>query len=214
MREYVWIAERIAHGGFGRVLDWGCGHGQVSRLLHERGVDVTSFDYVEGAEPGTLRRLEHFPEIEAFASGEPVALPFAEDSFDTVLSCGVLEHVQHPSESLTELRRVLRPGGRLLVYKLPNRYSYLEAIARRAGLYYHGSLPYDRIYNRREAVALLRAARFRVDDFRRTNLLPLTVEHPLVWRLSGAVWRCNVALGKLPPLALLATNLELDATAL
>jgi ubiquinone/menaquinone biosynthesis C-methylase UbiE len=213
MREYLAIADRVAGERPGRVLDWGCGHGQISHLLHDRGVDVVAFDYVEGSAP-TVVRLEHFPEIEAHVSGEPVLLPFPDDHFDTVLSCGVLEHVQQPGDSLRELRRVLRRGGRLLVYKLPNRLSYLEAIARRAGMYYHGALPYDRVYDRRTATALLAAQSFRVDAFRRTNLLPLTVEHPLAWRLSGPIWKLNRALAHLPGVALLATNLELDATAL
>jgi 2-polyprenyl-3-methyl-5-hydroxy-6-metoxy-1,4-benzoquinol methylase len=213
MREYRAIADRVVRERPGRVLDWGCGHGQISQLLRERGVDVVAYDYVEGSEP-TVVRLEHFPEIEAHVSGEPVLLPFPDDHFDTVLSCGVLEHVQQPGNSLRELHRVLRPGGRLLIYKLPNRLSYLEAIARRAGMYYHGALPYDRVYDRRSAIALVAAQGFRVDAFRRTNLLPLTVEHPLAWRLSGPIWKLNRALAHIPGLSLLATNLELDATAL
>lgn len=213
MREYVAIAERIAADHPGSVLDWGCGHGQISHLLRERGVDVVAFDYVEGADAG-VRPLEHFPEIEAYVSGDPVLLPFAENQFDTVLSCGVLEHVHRPEDSLEELHRVLRPGGRLLVYKLPNRLSYLEAIARRAGLYYHGALPDDRVYDHRSATGILTAHGFRIDDFRRRNLLPLTVEHPIAWRLSEAIWTVNRALAHVPGLALLATNLELDATAI
>lgn len=213
MREYVAIVERIAAEGGGRVLDWGCGHGQVSHLLRERGLEVESFDYREGTEP-KLVRLERFPDIEAHLSGDPVRLPFADHHFDTVLSCGVLEHVQRPEDSLGELHRVLRPGGRLLVYKLPNRFSYLELIARRTGLYYHGSLPDDRVYDRRSAVALVARHGFRVDSFRRTNLLPLTVTHPIAWRLSNAIWGLNRVLAHVPGLALLATNLELDATAL
>ena len=130
-----------------------------------------------------------------------------------MLSCGVLEHVQRPEESLAELRRVLVPGGRLLVYKLPNRFSYLEAIAKRAGLYYHGALPDDRVYDRRSAERLLRDAGFSVDEFRRRNMLPLTIEHRAVSRASGPIWQTNVALSHVPGLSLLATNLELDATA-
>ena len=212
MREYVAIADRIASEHPGLVLDWGCGHGQVSHLLRERGVEVESFDYAEGGET-TRRRLEHFPDVEAHVSGDPVRLPFADGRFDMVLSCGVLEHVQQPEASLSELHRVLRPGGRLLIYKLPNRLSYLERIARRAGLYYHGAYPDDRVYDRRSAVALVSSQGFRVDSFRRTNLLPLTVTHPLAWRLSGPIWGLNRALGRLPGVTLLATNLELDATA-
>jgi SAM-dependent methyltransferase len=213
MREYVAIADRIGAERPGRVLDWGCGYGQVSHLLRERGVEVDSFDYLEGSE-GARVRLEQFPEIEAYISGDPVRLPFPDGRFDMVLSCGVLEHVQQPDASLAELRRVLRPGGRLLVYKLPNRLSYLELIARRAGLYYHGAYPDDRVYDRRSAVSIVTAHGFRVDSFRRTNLLPLTLSHPLAWRLSAPIWRLNCALGRLPGVTLIATNLELDATAI
>jgi 2-polyprenyl-3-methyl-5-hydroxy-6-metoxy-1,4-benzoquinol methylase len=213
MREYVSIADRVVGESPGLVLDWGCGHGQISRLLRERGVDVVSFDYLEGSEHRVVA-LEHFPEIDKHVSGEPVKLPFGDYEFDTVLSCGVLEHVQQPEDSLDELHRVLRPGGRLFIYKLPNRLSYLEAIARRAGMYYHGALPDDRVYDRRSATTLVGTHGFRVDDFRRTNMLPLTVEHPLAWRLSGPIWNVNRALARVPGVALLATNLELDATAL
>jgi ubiquinone/menaquinone biosynthesis C-methylase UbiE len=212
MREYVQIAERVAGERAGRVLDWGCGHGQITDLLRQRGVEVVAFDYRPETEAAIIR-LPHFPDVEAHVSSDPVRLPFADDEFDTVLSCGVLEHVEYPEASLKELHRVLRAGGRLLVYKLPNRLSYLEAIARRAGMYYHGALPHDRVYDRRTATALIEAHGFRVDQFRRTNLLPLTIQHPLAWRLAGPIWKLNRALRYLPGLSMLATNLELDTTA-
>ncbi len=212
MREYEAIADRVAAARPGRVLDWGCGHGQMSHLLTQRGVDVVAFDYLEGSET-TVMALDLFPGIERHVTGDPVLLPFAEE-FDTVLACGVLEHVQRPEDSLGELHRVLRGGGRLLIYKLPNRLSYLEAIARRAGMYYHGALPDDRVYDKRSATALLARHGFRVDEFRRTNMLPLTIDHPLVARLRDPIWQVNRALARVPGLALLATNLELEATAI
>lgn len=211
MEEYVAIADRIAAGGFGRVLDWGCGHGQISQLLLERGVDAVAYDYRPGTTETSVR-LDHYPDIVAYVGGDPVALPFANGEFDTVLSCGVLEHVARPAESLTEIHRILRPAGRLLVYKLPNRRSYLEAIAKRLGLYYHGALPDDRVYVRGDASELLSRCGFHVDDVRLTNMLPLTLERPFAHRHAKAIWRLNVALGRVPGLELLATNVELDAT--
>lgn len=213
MREYEELADRIAAERLASVLDWGCGWGQITDLLRSRGVRVESFDYREN-EPTRVIQLERFPEIDAHVSGDPVKLPFPDDHFAAVLSCGVLEHVQYPEASLLELHRVLQPGGRLLVYKLPNRFSYLEAIARYSGLYYHGKLPYDRVYGRRRAVDLISDHGFRVDQFRRANMLPLTISSPLVWRHTDAIWRLNKLLAKVPVLNLFATNLELDATAI
>lgn len=213
MSEYEAIADRVASERPGRLLDWGCGHGQITDLMVRHGIDVTAFDYREGSEPSVVR-LEHFPHIAAHVSGDPVLLPFDDDSFDTVLCCGVLEHVQYPERSLAELHRVLCDGGRLFIYKLPNRLSYLEAIARRVGLYYHGSLEHDRVYTRESAIGLLTAGGFRVDRFRRTNMLPLTIEHRFAWRLRAPIWALNRALARVPGLTMFATNLELDTTAI
>jgi len=213
MREYEHIADRIAAAHVGPVLDWGCGWGQITDLLRQRGVEVESFDYRED-EPPHVISLERFPEITAHVSGDPVALPFPDDHFATVLSCGVLEHVQFPERSLAELHRVLDRNGRLLIYKLPNRFSYLEAIARGLGLYYHGRLPHDRVYDQRRIFDLLPRYGFRIDSFRRTNMLPLTIGSTFAWRYSSQIWSANRWLGGIPLANLLATNLEVDATAI
>lgn len=214
MLEYVAIAERMAREMSGPVLDWGCGYGQMTHLLRERGMEVSAFDWHPDAAPGGEEvHLDHYPGVVAHRSSDPVLLPFPDDSFQCALSCGVLEHVQQPGGSLDELHRVLRPGGRLLVYKLPNRFSYLEALARRLGLYYHGALPDDEVYTRRSAAALVSAHGFRVDAVRLSNLLPLTLTHPLLQSRARAVWSVNRMLGGVPGVRLLATNVELDATA-
>jgi SAM-dependent methyltransferase len=214
MREYLDIAARVARESPGPVLDWGCGHGQITDLLRKDAVDVTAFDWSpKAALDGEIVPLKDYPDIEAHHSSDPVRLPFPDHSFQYVLSCGVLEHVQRPDDSLEEVRRVLRPAGRLLIYKLPNRFSYLEAIARLMGIYYHGALPNDRVYTRRTAIALVLRHGFHVDASRLTNMLPLTITHPLVRALAKPIWALNSALGRMPAVRLLATNIELEATA-
>jgi ubiquinone/menaquinone biosynthesis C-methylase UbiE len=212
MLEYEAIADRLAADRTGPVLDWGCGWGQVSSLLHERGVDVEAFDFRAG-EPLHEIELDHFSGFRVQVSGDPVALPYPDDHFAAVLSCGVLEHVQDPGSSLEELHRILRPSGRLYVYKLPNRLSYLEAIAKRAGLYYHGALPDDRLYDLASARQILTDHGFRVDEARLANMLPLTVSHPLATRHAKSIWKANTALARVPVLDRLATNVEAIATA-
>jgi ubiquinone/menaquinone biosynthesis C-methylase UbiE len=216
MAEYEAIADRIAADAPGRILDWGCGWGQVTDLLLRRGLDVTPFDFRPevGAEGEGVRPLARFPHIEAhIAAVDPVALPFADASFDAVLSCGVLEHVADPDGSLREIRRVLRPGGTFYVYKLPNRTSYLEAIARRTGLYYHGKAPNDRVYTVGRAFELLERHGYLIREWRFANVLPLTLPGAFATRHGERIWRANTALARIPVLNRVATNIELIAVA-
>jgi len=60
----------------------------------------------------------------------PSLLPYEDQSFDAVISTGVLEHAANDGESLKELYRVIKPGGFLIVNKLPNRYSWTEWLNR------------------------------------------------------------------------------------
>ena len=119
-----------------RVLDWGCGDGHYSYFLLEAGYDVVSYSLQH--RPQVLASLA--PELaqrSQYVQGnlsEPTQLPFPAASFDAVFSVGVLEHVREMGgtepASLAEIRRVLRPGGLFLCFHLPNRYSYIEALAR------------------------------------------------------------------------------------
>ena len=210
LREYATVVERIASDRPQKVLDWGCGWGYISHELKARGIDVISTDY-EPDDPGS-RRSRHFPDVEINYMADPVALPFLDDSFDAVLSLGVLEHVADPAASLEELHRVLRPGGTLYVYKLPNRFSWLEWLARRLELEYHGIRAEDKLYTVRTAVELVGAHGFDVRSARRANMLPLTLPGSLATHLSDPIWALNAALSRIPVLNLLATNVELIAT--
>jgi len=210
MREYQAIARRISADRPSAILDWGCGYGQVTDLLWRAGLDVTAFEHRPGIEEGVWP-LERFPHLSAHMSPDPRRLPFKDREFDAVLSCGVLEHVEDPDASLEEIRRVLVPGGTFYVYKLPNRTSYLEAIARRLGLYYHGAMEHDRVYDRRSAMALLTRHGFSVQEIRLMNMLPLTITGRVAARAASIIWASNRALSAIPGLNRLATNVELVA---
>jgi ubiquinone/menaquinone biosynthesis C-methylase UbiE len=96
-----------------RVLDLGCGTGIVARLLRERlggAARITGLD-VSPVMIAKARSLA--PELE-WHEGNAMALPFADRSFDLVLSQQVLQFVPDRMAALREIRRVLVPGGRLI----------------------------------------------------------------------------------------------------
>ncbi len=209
--EYETAVARILADGPRELLDWGCGMGQLSDMLLRAGLDVTSMDWDPEAPEGEVRRLERFANVQARYTREPVQLPYEDASFDAVLSMGVLEHVHDPAGSLAEHHRVLRPGGLLYVYKLPNRYSYLEWIARRVGFYYHGQLENDTVYTVDEARALVARHGFEVIEARRANMLPLSLTPRWLQVFGPLIWWLNRALTHVPGLNRLATNVELVA---
>lgn len=210
-REYERAADRIAAESGPEVLDWGCGLGLMTELLDERGLRATTMDYDDEITEIETRPLEHFPGREATYTPEPVKLPYDDASFDSVLSMGVLEHVGDPEGSLDEIARVLRPGGVLYCYKLPNKTSYLEAIAKRLGWYYHGQFPLDRLYTLQSARQLFTEHGYEIVEARRANMLPLTLTGAMAQRLANVIWHVNRLLDRIPGLNLIATNVQVIA---
>lgn len=99
--------------GATRVLDLGCGEGQVARLAAERGArQVVGVD----ASAAQIREAHRRGGGPAYVRAAAVALPLASGMFDAVVSCLVLEHVADLDGALDEVSRVLRPGGRFVVF--------------------------------------------------------------------------------------------------
>ncbi|MGH2826570.1 MAG: class I SAM-dependent methyltransferase [Actinomycetota bacterium] len=95
------------------VLDVGCGIGGPGAwLATERGCDVVGIDVMEEPVRG-LKRL--FPQFRSIV-GTSRSLPFPSATFDATWAIGVLETIEHKGEALSELSRVLVPGGRLAAY--------------------------------------------------------------------------------------------------
>lgn len=103
----------LAHVAEGdRVLDLGCGDGAFAAALVAAGADVAGAD-VSGEAVRRAAAHAAGARIELVAEGAP--LPFAEDAFDLVWCGETLEHVADVAGLLSEVRRVLRWGGTLLV---------------------------------------------------------------------------------------------------
>src|SRR6478735_6477363 len=99
--------------GAARVLDVGCGDGQVSRLAWKLGAEL-----VVGVDP-THNQISVAHERgggPAYVRGPAAQLPFADEAFDAVVACLVFEHIDDVDAAIAEVARVLRPGGRFAFF--------------------------------------------------------------------------------------------------
>jgi SAM-dependent methyltransferase len=103
----------------GLVLDAGSGAGHTTLWLREKGVPIVALD--QSVE--SLRRLRARADVPAVAA-DVVSLPFLDASFDAVVADGVVHHTTSPRAALSEVVRVLKPGGLLFlrVYRAEGRY--------------------------------------------------------------------------------------------
>jgi SAM-dependent methyltransferase len=97
-----------------RVLDVGCGTGQLGRLLKERGHHVTGVELV----PEAAAEASQWLDCVATADIE-TGLPFASESFDAIVFADLLEHLIDPWRVLREATTLLAPGG-VIVASVPN----------------------------------------------------------------------------------------------
>ena len=95
----------------GRTLEVGCGEGRVARDLARRGHDVVAID-------PTATLLEHARSTDPgllYARADAAALPFPDESFDTVVAYNSLMDVDDMPTSVREAARVLKPNGHFCV---------------------------------------------------------------------------------------------------
>ncbi|MFI5350626.1 MAG: methyltransferase domain-containing protein [Elusimicrobiota bacterium] len=175
------------------VLDAGCGNGLFGRYFKEKtgcrlvGVDASPYALDEARRAG-------YDETHLCAKLGEEPLPFPDASFDFVLCKDVLEHLLMPLELLTELRRVLRPGGKLLChvpnhFTLPARTRFLFTNNIDTYNFYPDSrawdFPHIRFYTHKDFFEMCEKAGFATDQ---DLSLFFAVRTPKLWRTRPYQW--------------------------
>lgn len=105
----AYLKDRFDIDANSRLLDVGCGRGDMLRAFQQLGLRVNG-----------LELLDYHSELTAdidvdYANFESQRFPFPDDAFDVVFSKSVIEHLHNPENFLRESRRILRPGGRIII---------------------------------------------------------------------------------------------------
>ena len=173
-----------------RVLDVGAGFGRHVYECARRGAHVVALDYADDEVVQTRDTLDAMVDAGEITAdkligvlrGDACRLPFPDATFDVVITSEVLEHIQDDVTALTEMVRVLKPGGRfaatvpawmpeIVNWKLSDEYHAPKA----AG-------GHVRIYTRTELRAKMRTAGLDIDGYHRAHAL-----HSPYWWLKCAV---------------------------
>ena len=112
--DYPYIEEELSHIEYQDLLDCGCGTGPMISLLHEKnssrhyvGLDLTP-KMIEVAQSKNLKGTE-------WIVGDCENLPFENESFDVIICTNSFHHYPNPQSFFDSVKRVLRPGGRLVL---------------------------------------------------------------------------------------------------
>ena len=160
-----------------QVIDFGCATGLFTAQLQARGIQAFGLDIVvheTGVETiwQAWRSLQ--PLVGArFSFYDGKHIPFADNSVDGIVAHAVLEHIpsDNLSFTLTELYRIIRPGGFLFIFSTPRPQSYAEwivgsSIGKRMGLHGHELLLHERdLQNDLQMIG------FNIREIKRTDLI-------------------------------------------
>jgi ubiquinone/menaquinone biosynthesis C-methylase UbiE len=152
----------LAGRGVGTLLDLACGTSNLIPLLAQGGTRVDCYlgadlspEMLAGAAPRAA--LAHFPA--ALLAADAAVLPLRDASIDTVVTASALHDWPDPAAVLAETRRVLRPGGRLLLLDWSRGRVTMKVLDRWLHIRRN---PFRRMYSRDEAAVLLASAGFRI----------------------------------------------------
>ena len=99
------------------VADIGCGTGRHTVYMAETGAQVTAIDFSQEMMARAIEKTKGW-DIQFVTHDLTVRLPFADDTFDRVLCCLVLEHIADLDDMIAEMARICRPGGFVVIAEL------------------------------------------------------------------------------------------------
>jgi ubiquinone/menaquinone biosynthesis C-methylase UbiE len=176
---YLQVSEHLL--GTESVLDIACGTGELERLLLNTHVELKIVGVDISEKMLDMARLK-LPDIE-FIKASAIALPFENDSFDVAITVSAFHYFEYPVAALEEIRRILKPEGKLIVMDWCRDYWFCQAFDLFLKIF---DPAHKECYNQKELRSFLTASGFDIVDEKKQKL--------------GVFWGMMIATGATPPL--------------
>ena len=149
---YRLIEKQAAKFPGGKLLEVGCGAGWESVAWAQAGMEVHSIDLSTAALELTKKNFDHHKLSADLRWGNAEEIPFADNTFDIVTSLGVLHQTESTEKAVSEVWRVLKPGGEAVI-TLYYKYSWKILLSRLAKVNFefaHEDAPITRLYTKKD----------------------------------------------------------------
>jgi SAM-dependent methyltransferase len=148
-----------------RLLDVGCGSGEMLRAAGDAGMELAGIDISEN---GIAQARAKLPDADLrVASAEQ--LPFPDGRFDYIISVGSLEHFMDPRKGVMEMKRVARPKARVLLIVPNRRFLFAWVSHLRQAIAPGQSQPLERMASREEWHSLIEESGLRILQVHKDN---------------------------------------------
>lgn len=195
-----WTYQTIKPFLHGRILEIGSGIGNISKYVVADNIDVTISDFDKGYYEHLIKLFGHHPHVSAIlqvdAQDENFDITYSnlKETFDTIYTLNVIEHLKDDNEALKNCKYLLKPGGTLIV--LVPAYNFLYSVMDK-------ELGHFRRYTSKSIKAIIEQQSLKIIQNKYFNTLGI-----LGWLFSGVFFRSKLikqsemmAFNKLVPVA-------------
>ena len=130
----------------GKILDEGCGIGRYTIPLSQLGFDAIGLDFSQKLLDVAKKNAKKYKAKCRFVKGDIRKLPFKDKTFDAILSAGTIEHVPETEKAISELSRILKPKGYLIIH-VPHKISTFTLLKKFQQIFGLWKLGYEKSFS-------------------------------------------------------------------
>lgn len=148
-----------------KILDQGCGVGQYALTCYKYGYEsAVGVDFSKKLIKEAKKNSKKLGYQIKFIVGDIRKMPFEKNTFDIIISGGIIEHVPESEKTISEISRVLKKEGYLLIH-VPHKISIFTIIKKIQQFLGIWKIGYEKSFTKKEIILLLKKNGFQIEEY-------------------------------------------------